>query len=100
MKNPDKAEGAELEEPLAGSPPIHEFASDAFQDSQFNEEEMKKEMKMLGMQDGELPEEATASDGKLLKHHNGYKALMRNYDLMHHHQLFSLALRCDICVNQ
>ena len=34
----------------SSSPPDNEFISDAFQD-QFNEEDLKKEMQMLGMSD-------------------------------------------------
>lgn len=52
----------EPEELPTASPPDHEFASDAFQDSQFNEEDLKKEMEMLGMTDEENKEAEKADD--------------------------------------
>jgi hypothetical protein len=35
------------------SPPDHEFVSDAFQDSNIDEEDLRKEMQQLGMNDKE-----------------------------------------------
>ncbi|XP_064627786.1 synapse-associated protein 1-like isoform X2 [Lineus longissimus] len=41
------------EEISPGSPPDHEFVSDAFQDSNIDEEDLRKEMQQLGMNDKE-----------------------------------------------
>ena len=49
------------EEVVAGSPPENEFISDAFAGSQIDEEDLKREMQQLGMDDQTQAEE----DGKL-----------------------------------
>ena len=41
----------------AESPQDNEFVSDAFQEDQINEEDLKKEMEMLGVEDGKFKDE-------------------------------------------
>ena len=41
----------------AESPQDNEFVSDAFQEDQINEEDLKKEMEMLGVEDGKFKNE-------------------------------------------
>ena len=39
-----------------GSPPDHEFVSDAFQDNNINEDDLKMEMEQLGMKEQKMEE--------------------------------------------
>ena len=48
---------SEDSEITAESPQDNEFISDAFQDDQINEEDLKKEMEMLGVEDGKFKDE-------------------------------------------
>ena len=54
-----KRETKEEELPTGASPPDHEFISDAFQDNQINEDDLRKEMQQLGMSNN-----TTADDGE------------------------------------
>ena len=58
-KSPPQAIKKEREENeiTAESPQDNEFISDAFQDDQINEEDLKKEMEMLGVEDGKFKDE-------------------------------------------
>ena len=48
---------SEDSEITAESPQDNEFISDAFQGDQINEEDLKKEMEMLGVEDGKFKDE-------------------------------------------
>jgi hypothetical protein len=52
-KTPGKDEEKDVEEFTPSSPAEHEFASDAFQVNEIDEEDIKKEMQQLGMSDKE-----------------------------------------------
>ena len=58
-KSPAQAIKKEREdsEITAESPQDNEFISDAFQDDQISEEDLKKEMEMLGVEDGKFKDE-------------------------------------------
>ena len=66
----DKAEvvveskSEESEELPTASPPDHEFASDAFTGGDFSDEDLKKEMQMLGMTDEEKARAEANADGR------------------------------------
>ncbi|CAH1798808.1 unnamed protein product [Owenia fusiformis] len=61
---PKATGGKEDDADIAESPPQHEFVSDAFEDSQLNEDELRQEMQQLGMSDtADKKEDIEIEDG-------------------------------------
>ncbi|CAH1798805.1 unnamed protein product [Owenia fusiformis] len=83
---PKATGGKEDDADIAESPPQHEFVSDAFEDSQLNEDELRQEMQQLGMSDTadkkgkkeELPE----WEQELQKELNEYEVVVDGDDLV------------------
>lgn len=83
-KSPAQAIKKEREdsEITAESPQDNEFISDAFQDDQISEEDLKKEMEMLGVEDGKFKDEEAADSENIPQWEKDLQKELQDYEMV------------------
>lgn len=98
-KSPAQAIKKESEdsEITAESPQDNEFVSDAFQGDEINEEDLKKEMEMLGVEDGKFKDEEAADTENIPQWEKDLQKELQDYEMVNdNHELDDLDIENEI----